>query len=432
LSSEETTTFSPIDANGRPGPWETTSYFLPTKLVGQQLWSVLSFTTPVERQIDLTEIELNLADFEARRDVMLQSEYTMVRDTEAGLRYLVPDEETGGRVVKEGFDLNRKFLVGGVYYDEALDFPLPLAGVNWVWFDWLEKGLQADLFFAGPLVVFAATDPDFRGSRFDLGMDAFVLAIRGTDTLFRDGQEVNSQDVKFRNPFIDFKLGHPIGNFFKLNFRYRLLFAEFAEAEDTAEDFVLPTDHLSHDFTLIGRYNRKGYRFRFLGSHITRSKWEPWGLPGSNDFEEGDDQYNLWSAGVGKTWHFPKFLKLGMELEYVDGSNLDRFSKYEFGFFSDIRVHGYQSQKVRAEEAYAAHVTYGFDVGQVFRLDLVGDAAWATDSDNGLEQEFLGGLGIAGTVLGPWSTVINIDVGRAVAGPDDSFSAFIAVLKLFK
>ena len=121
----------------------------------------------------------------------------------------------------------------------------------------------------------------------------------------------------------------------------------------------------------------------------------------------------------------------GAEIEYASGSDLDRFSKYGFGSFSDIRVHGYQTSKVRAEEVLAAHLTYGFDIGKVFRLDLVGDAAWATDETSGLDSELLGGVGVVGTVLGPWKTIINMDVGVAVTGPDDGFTALVAFLKLF-
>ena len=72
-----------------------------------------------------------------------------------------------------------------------------------------------------------------------------------------------------------------------------------------------------------------------------------------------------------------------------------------------------------------------FDVGGVLRLNLVSDAAWATDEASGLRNELLAGVGIAGTVIGPWKTVINLDIGKAVDGPDDGFSVFLAVLKLF-
>ena len=95
-------------------------------------------------------------------------------------------------------------------------------------------------------------------------------------------------------------------------------------------------------------------------------------------------------------------------------------------------MRGYETGKVRADETLAAHFTYGWNVGGAFRLELLGDAALATEEISGLDQELLAGVGVAGTVVGPWSTIINVDLGVAVAGPDDGITATIAFLKLFK
>ena len=431
LSNEESITFSPVDAAGEPAPWAATSYFLPLRLVGQQLWSILSATTVVERELLLTDVRINPVDFDGRRQAALDSEFTMVRDTDAGLRYLVPDEETGERVIKEELDPKRRFLVGGVFYDESQEFPIPLAGMSWLWFDFRGTGTQANVFFAGALAQVAVTNPNFRGGKTDVGFDAFGLALAGSDEVFRGDEELPGETIKVTNPNVDFKLGRPLGNFTKVDFQYQLGYQKFTRDENTAADFISPSDNLNHTFRLGLRYNRRGWRARLRGSHTVRGEWEPWGLPGNPGYDPEHKEYSQWEVGLGKTWHFPRFLKFGAEVEYLGGSDLDRFSKYDFGFFSDVSVRGYRSGKVRAEEAVAAHLTYGFDVGGVLRLDLVGDAAWATDEASGLRNELLAGVGIAGTVIGPWKTVINLDIGKAVDGPDDGFSVFLAVLKLF-
>ncbi len=432
LSNDETTQFSPLTADGEPAVWSATSYYLPVRLVGQQIWSILSATTIVEREILLTDIKINGDDFDVRRQAVLDSDLTMVRDTDEGFRFLKVDKETGERVVQEELDTSRRFLVGGVLHDESLDFPVPLAGINWLWFDWRGTGTQANVFFAGPLVSVAITDPSFRDSKFDLGLDLFGIAFARTDSRFRSGVEAKGEDVELLTPSFDIKLGRPIGNFFKLDLEYELEWAKFGRADDTAPEFVVPSDHLKHGFSVTGRYNRNGYRLRLGGTYNLRGQWDPWGLPGNTEFDPDSDTYLRWGAGVGKTWHLPNFLKFGAEIEYLDGSRLDRFSKYEFGVFSDVQIHGYQSDKVKAEEVLATHLSYGFDVAGAFRLNLVGDVAWATDQQSALDRELLAGAGIAGTVVGPWQTVINLDVGVAVAGPDSGFSLLLTVLKLFE
>jgi hypothetical protein len=437
ISNEETLTYSPLDEQGQPAGWNVESYFLPLHVGGQQLFSILNATTVVEREVTLTGVEINPVDFEARREVKLASEATMVRDTEAGMRYLVTDEETGERVVQEELDTTRLFLVGGVFWDESQDFPLPLAGVNWLSFDFRGTGAQANVFFAGPLLLAQIAHPSFLGSKLDAGIDVFALAIAGTDSIFRDGREAPDEDVETSRPNIDLSLGRPFGSFFKLDLRYSIGHTSFSRADDTADDFVIPEDHLSQSLGLVVRYNRKGWRLRAGATEHLRSDWEPWGpsvdgVVVNPDFDADKDRYTLWNAGIAKIWHLPRFQKIGAELEYVGGDNLDRFSKYEFGYFSDVRVHGYRSDRVRAEEAWATHLSYGFDLGSILRVDLVGDAALATDELSGLEDEFLAGVGLAGTFIGPWRTLINVDIGVPVAGPDSGISAFVAFLKLFR
>jgi hypothetical protein len=41
-------------------------------------------------------------------------------------------------------------------------------------------------------------------------------------------------------------------------------------------------------------------------------------------------------------------------------------------------------------------------------------------------------VGLAGTFVGPWQTVVNLDVGLPVAGPDDGFVLYVVFLKLFR
>jgi len=69
----------------------------------------------------------------------------------------------------------------------------------------------------------------------------------------------------------------------------------------------------------------------------------------------------------------------------------------------------------------------GADRRSVRRLE----AQRATDDATGLSDELLAGVGIAGTFMGPWQTIVNLDVGMPVAGPDSGFSLYVVFLKLF-
>lgn len=431
LSNEETVFYSPIDEQGQPAAWQTGNNWLPLRMVSQQLWSVFNSSLVVEKETLLSDVSLNDPGFEERRQELLASDFTMVRDTEEGVRYLVSDKKTGERKVQEKLSSNRLFLGGGVFYDPSLDFPLPLLGVDYFSLDFLNTGSQFNVFFGGALLNGSYADPQFLGSRFDLGVDFFAIAVRGTDTLYRSDQEIPGEEVQQRPFNVAFNIGHPVGKFAKMTFTYRLGHTDYAASDDTSPDFVVPVDHLTHTFRLGGTYSRFGYRFRLNGSLNQRSDWQPWGFPDSGDYDPDHDQFLRWKAVLAKTFYFAKFRRAGIDFQYVDGQNLDRFSKYELGFFSDVRVRGYESNRIRAARAFSSTMSYGLEMGELFRLQGLADTAWVTDEASGLENEFAAGVGIAGTVIGPWQTIIRMDLGKAVAGPDDSFTVFVTFLKLW-
>jgi hypothetical protein len=154
-------------------------------------------------------------------------------------------------------------------------------------------------------------------------------------------------------------------------------------------------------------------------------------MPGNTEFDPAQKDYLLWQVVASKTWYLPRFQRFSAEADYFGGQDLDRFSKYGFGSFGQTRVHGYQTGRVRAEDGFATHLGYGFGVGEAFRLEGVLDAALVNDAISALDNELLAGVGIVGQFLGPWRTIVRVDLGVAVTGPDDGFTLNLVFLKLF-
>lgn len=432
LSNEETLDYAPIDAAGEPTAWTREAFFLPLRVRGQQILSIVNAAVIVERESVLSRVTLNGPDFDARREELFASETTMVRETDKGLRYLEADpERPGERRVKEGFDTAKLFALAGVFWDDALDYPVPLLGVNYFDLDFRGGKRQLNAFWGGVLGIVSYADPRLFGSDFDLGANLFAFAIPLGDTVYRDGEEVPGEEVRALPVRLSLHLGHPIGSYGKLGTSYEAAYSNFQQAEDTAPGFRLPSDHVEHRFGLDLQFSRAGYRLRLEGNLHRRSEWEPWGFPADPEYDPAAKEFETWEVAASKNWYLADFRKIGLELNYLGGSGLDRFSKYGFGYFGGNRVHGYQIGKVRAEEAWAAHLTYGFEVGQLLRLDAIGDVAWATDEASGLDRKLLAGVGLAGTFIGPWETIVNVDVGVPVTGPDDGVTIYLVFLKLF-
>lgn len=430
ISNEETTFFEPVDAVGQGATWSADNYIMPTRVVGQQLLSLLNATVPVEIETTVSNLRINGQDFVANRETAWESDSTMVRDTEEGMRYLIKDEG-GERVVQEEVDTDRFFIVGGVFYDETVDFPIPLAGINYLALDWKDTGNQVNLFFAGPLVTANIAEPRLFDSKWDAGANAFGFFIRRGDQLFRAGNEVPGEEVESATGQVSLFLGRPLGSFGKLDFTYSARYDDYADADDTDPSFVIPQSTLTHTFLTELSYNRSGWRFNLQGSFSQRTDWEFWGLPGNTEFDPEQEEYIRWKASLAKTFWLPKFRKIGIEIEHLDGEDLDRFSSYDFGIFGDSSVGGYPSGLVRAEEANGIHLDYGISLGELFRIEVEGDAVWATNEATGLDNELLAGIGLEGTVTLPWQMLANFEIGQAIEGPADGIAARVVFLKLF-
>jgi hypothetical protein len=95
-------------------------------------------------------------------------------------------------------------------------------------------------------------------------------------------------------------------------------------------------------------------------------------------------------------------------------------------------VHGVKSGSVRAEKAILGHLTYGFVFSEQFRLEAFYDHAVLDDASANLSREPFQGIGIGGQTVGPYGTLLRLDVGKTIGrNAQDGFVANVVFLKLF-
>ena len=69
---------------------------------------------------------------------------------------------------------------------------------------------------------------------------------------------------------------------------------------------------------------------------------------------------------------------------------------------------------------------------QQFRVEAFYDHAIIDDATAGLRQEPFQGLGIAGQTVGPYGTLLRLDIGKTIGrNAQDGFVANVVFLKLF-
>lgn len=426
LSNVQTEIYRPV-----PGHPEV---FLPLEIRGQQVFSTAGRTTAIERDVAMTAVELDPPDFRERRAAAYASDSQMIRDTEHGMRYLVPDAaHPGQRIVEEKISKKSTFGLLGAFYDSSLSYPIPLLGIQHFNFDLWGKGKQVSLFFGGALLTANYTDPSLAGTRNDLGADLFAVAFPFGDVSYRNGKEVTGEKIKHLPALFQVNFGRPLGPYLKASLGLFTKWDNFQRDSDTQADFRVPVDTFTDgaELRLVGNYS--GLHATIIGSYHRRRRWEPWGVPGNPDYSPRNKDYWNYTVRIAKDQYFSGFRKLHVGVSYLGGADLDRFSKYEFGTFSGHPLHGFKSGSLRTERAWVANLSYGLNIEDVIRFEGFYDQAVLRDRRSGFENTYFSGAGLLASVNGPWqNSLLRVEVGVPVVSHGvRGFVVNVVMLKLF-
>jgi hypothetical protein len=404
--------------------------WLPLEVSAQQVVSAAGRANVVLRQTTFSDFRIEPTDYEPRHQIASASDARIVRETGQGMRYMEKNAE-GQRVVKEGFDTARMFMVGGVHHDSGLDYPvLPLGGIDYFNFDWGKRGIQTNVFFAGVILTANATNPNVANTRTNIGADFFGIAVAGTNSMYRFGLEQKGEAVKALPTRVTFRAGHPFLNFGKVDVSLGLSHISYQRSKDTAANFAVPSSTFLINPGIDASYSRWGYTVGAFYDYNKRSTWKQWGIP--SEYNPNQKTFTDFGFEAAKSFYLPKFQRIGVELNYLDGQRLDRFSKYELGFFGSQRIHGIRSGSVHAEKAILGHFSYGFVFSDQLRLEAFYDHGLLDDKVAGYHRELFQGVGVAGQTVGPYGTLLRLDIGKTVGrNAQSGFVANVLFLKLF-
>ena len=391
---------------------------------------LIGATIQVTMRLDFEDHRINEIAFEQSLTDAHASSHQMLRETHEGFRYLRADGAGGRELAEE--DSRKLFVIGGARYDAAFGGVIPLAGVNWLDYDFRGQGLQLNVFAAGAINTLSLSDPSLAGTRVEGGFDVFLPVVQRRDRLLLPGEADtdDSQEARTRRPSLDLNVNVPIGQFGKLSATLGIAHENWNTTDDTAVDFRVPNDGFVLTAQLAGEVNRKGWKGRAWVERAHRTDWEAWGpadgtTPGDEFFEEDDDRYWRWGARVTKDWFISSLQRIDVQLDYFGGSGLDRFSQYEFGSIAGPQVAGFSGSGIHFDRAVIGHVAWAFDVAGFFGLRLQAD--YASIANNELPSAELAafgtgagtaGLGLSGTVPGPWGSFVTFDVGWAAWSDD--------------
>jgi len=251
-------------------------------------------------------------------------------------------------------------------------------------------------------------------------------------------------------------VGHPIGSFGKVSLIGDVAWNRYDDSEDanqalaadnaangTSLAFRLPSNHQVLAGTLQLEFNRRGYSMTANGALAHRSSWEPWGLFDTTTgafvddaFDPGQKDYATWSLTGFKEWYLPKFQKVKLELTYLSGSNLDRYSEYQFSsFIGGPSLPGFSGSGVRFDEGAIGRAGWAFNLANAIRFDVEVGQAHVRDRFGGQPFQDHTGVGLSFNVVGPWTTIWQGSYGRAIVSDIPALEGQqefrVLVLKLF-
>lgn len=403
LSSEETQFFASV------GQVDGRDVQRLTRLVGRQTMLVAGRTLAVERLIGFTGHRLNPPDFEAQRQAARDSANIMYRDTDRGLRYFA--KKDGVRQVVDSETTKAKALALGVTYDPSFDFPLPLGGINYLDFNFLGKDNQLAVVFGGVLALVNVQRPNLIGRRVGASLDLFAIAVPGNDRTYGATAETPGERVVT----IPFNTGLNVywqmTEFQRITASYQFRYDHFGRDALTDDTFTVPVSGVTNGAGLAWDWKRAGYSLVAGATAYRRARWAPWGAV--DDYRPGDRDYLKYSASLTRDFVYG-IQKVHLNAAYYGGSDLDRFSKYQFGFFDDNRIHGVPASGLRFGDLGMFRGSYSFNLFEQYRLDLFLDHALGRDTAISPRWQRVTGLGLGFNVRGPKGTMLRGDVGKGL------------------
>ena len=408
ISSEQLDQFREV----QPGVWLLAHSDI------RQIYEGASHRTPIHRRTTLADHLINPPDFEVRRAAAYASTSVMLRDTPQGYRYLrrVPAsaEDRSPTVIEvRKASTHVRTLAAGVIVDPNISVPLPFAGISYVDFDLFGTGTQFNGFFGGTYGQMAFSVPSILKSRWQLAGRAFGIVSSYNDRSFRGGQEIYDEAIRQRPAHASVWVLRPVTSRISVRAGYDLDYTRLRAAPETSAAFVVPADEIVHGarFTVEGQ--RGGWTGSIWWNPARRVGWREWGS--GSDYVPDHATFQRYGVAIAKSTVLSPRVVARVDAQWMDGQDLDRFSRYSFGTFEN-RLHGYPSALVRYDRGGIVRGALAWSAAKVLRLDGFADTAAVRDPGYGGGLRNYTGIGAAVEAPAPFGLLTAVEWGYGFRG----------------
>jgi hypothetical protein len=406
VSSEQHDIFEPFRVGAE-------TVWLPARVRVYQMYEGAGHRTPIHRTIDTPEYAINPDDFDARLQAAHAAPHLMLRETPQGFRYLLrdPDVRDGGtRIVAPRAGERIRTAVFGLLVDPNITVPLPFAGLSYVDLNLFNTGAQLNAFFGGTYGQLSWSAPSVARTRWQAHGRAFAIAARYNDRSFRGGVEHYRENITQRPAHVSAGLVRPLAPRVRARFEYELDYTAFDRADTTAPTFAVPDDVLVHGFVGALEAESGPWTLRAWWNPARRQRWRAWGEGPGGEVSFADARtFQRFGVAAARTVALSRIITSRIEASWMDGRDLDRFSRYSFGAF-DNRLRGYPTQSIRYDYGGVLRSATSW-AGRGFRVDAFADVAAVRDPGFGDRLRGYPGAGAAVEVGGPFRTLWSVEWG---------------------
>jgi hypothetical protein len=428
VSSEQHDVFAPV-------PVSHGEVWLPARSSSFQIYQAAALRTPIHREVVTPQHEVNVSDFDGRLAAAYHSTAVMLRDTPQGYRYLVPAPAAtpaagarATRVLAPRAAERVVTLAFGTLLDPNISVPLPFAGLSYLDFNFLRKGAQFSGFFGGSFGQAAWTAPGVLRPRWQLTGRVFGIGVSYNDRAFREGREQYAENIHQRPFRADATIVAPLSPRAQVRVGYEFEYTAFDRSADTAPGFTVPADAVVHGLRVALDLQRGPWSLVTWWNPAHRQGWRAWGRPGL-DYKAGSADFQRYGLTAARSWVIAPGAVARVEGSWVDGHDLDRFSRYSFDSFEN-RLRGYPSASLRFDRGAILRSVATWTPPGRLRLDGFVDYAAVRDPGFGSGVKGYPGLGAALEIPLPRRILLAVEYGYGVKARNTDGSEGTHVVKL--
>jgi hypothetical protein len=255
--------------------------------------------------------------------------------------------------------------------------------------------------------------PSFAGSRWQLRGSAFGIAARYTDRVFRNGREQYAENLLQQPGYASAGVLRPLTPRVRATIDYAFDVTALARTTNTRALFTVPRPIVNHGAVLGLEADRGAWNVRAWWNPVVRYRWRPWGTPGA--FDPATRDYQRYGARLRRTLALRAAVSSRLELAWMGGHDLDRFSRYGFDAF-DNPLHGYPSASIRYDRGAVMRSATAW-TWRGIRVDGFGDAALVHDPGWASRARLYPGAGFGVESGGPFRTLLSLEWSYGFRAP---------------